>query len=384
MPDRCSPNDHGRAFSAAVLVLSALLSGRVNAQVLDFTPAPGAAGKLQISEANGNFGDRYQFESVAWSWEIKNPGQAPVQISQLIALDGTGRLAVEPETLPPGASGRITLVQPLAERLGGVAFRYAILTDEPGLPRYRFTLSGFAQSAYDPELLRFDFGTLDRQKGGTATATLASREVDRLELLEALDLPSFLQISWGAAPAAAGVESADEAPIEVRATMAPGAPQGPLGGKWTLRTTLPHQPLVPAQFTAQVYADVVPRENPVRLGAIRLGQVGVRTVQLSSRSGRPFAVSSAREATPVEGALSITSRSCEGGPAPSACQELELRLTPQAIGQVSGEITVQLTGDNEPFPLRYNALVIRPDAVIRQLEAPAPPAATLPHPENRP
>lgn len=362
----------GRALCTAVLFLAACIHDS------SATPAQEArSGLLVLAEPHAQFGDRYQFETVAWSFAITNSGAVPVRITQAIALDGTGEVSVQPEWIAPGAGARIEVSQPLADHLGAVAFRYAILTDEPATPRSRFTLSGFVQSAYDPERPRLDFGNLDRAHGGKAQATLASREVERLRIEGVEGAPAFLQVSWSD-PGGEG-----DAPAHLAATLKPEAPQGLLTGTLHLRTNVPHQPLVPVQFVAQVFADVVPQENPLRLGAIRIGESGTKRVRLVSRSERAFRITGVTDSAGPASPLAVTVRTCDGAPAPSACHELELRLAPLATGPISGNIEVQIAGESDRVPLLYNALAIRPDAVIRQLELPPVPQAD-PSPENRP
>jgi hypothetical protein len=361
----------GRALGAAVVVCALISSG-----VPALRAQGSAAVGLTIVDPHARFEDRYQFETVTRVYEVHNSGSSPVRITQSIALDGTGEIRFEPAIVPPGGGARITVEQPLRDRLGEVAFRYAILTDEPGTPRYRFTLSGFAQSAYDPERSRFEFGTLDRARGGLAELELASREVDRLRIVAVEEAPPFLSLSWSDA-------SADgESPARLAASLLPGAPQGLLSGSVRLRTNVPSQSQVAIQYLAQVFGDVVPSQNPLSLGAIRLGETGIAVVRLESRTGRPFEIA---PATP-EGAhslLGLTLRGCSGAPSPSACRELEVRFTPLLPGPIGGTIELQVAGDSSVLPLVYSGLAIHPDTVIQQLSLPEP-AGDLPAPAPRP
>lgn len=365
-----SPSD-GRALGAAVLVFGLLSAG-----VSTLRAQGGGSGHLEIREPHSRFDDRYQFETVGRTFDLVNSGTTPVRISQSIALDGTGKISIEPLHLPPGGVARIAVEQPLADRLGEVAYRYALLTDEPGAPRYRFSLAGFVQSAYDPERSRFEFGTLDRASGGRVEIELASREVDRLNILGVEAAPPYLQLSWSDA-------SADgENPARLAATLAPGAPQGLLAGSVRLRTNVPSQPLVAVQYVAQVFGDVVPSRNPVPLGAIRIGESAVAVVRFESRSGRLFALAPAAP----EGAkspLELAFRDCAGAAPSAACRELEVRFTPLVPGPISGIIELSVAGDSAPLPLIYTGLAILPETVIQQLpgfepENAAPPAEHRP------
>ena len=370
MPVRLGSPSDGRALGAAVLVFGLLSAGASTLR------AQGAgSGHLEIREPHSRFDDRYQFETVGRTFELSKSGTAPVRITQAIALDGTGRISVDPMLLPPGGGARIEVQQPLGDRLGEVAFRYALLTDEPGADRYRFSLSGFVQSAFDPERPRFEFGNLDRARGGRAEIGLASREVDRLRILSVEEAPPFLQLSWSE-------PGGPEGQVDLVATLAPGAPQGLLAGSVRLRTNVPSQPLVAVQYVAQVFGDVVPSRNPVPLGAIRIGESAVAVVHFESRSGRLFSLAPAAP----EGAkspLELAFRDCAGAAPSAACRELEVRFTPLVPGPISGIIELRVAGDSAPLPLIYTGLAILPDTVIQQLpgfepEKAAPPAEHRP------
>jgi hypothetical protein len=371
MQERRSPARNGRALGAAVFISAAgfLVLPGVSAQVAEpalagvpaRAPAASVADRLVFEAPHARFDDRYQFETVTRSFAFTHRGSAPLRILRAIALDGTGRISFHPEILTPGAIGRAEVVQPLADRLGEVAFRYALLTDDPGSPRYRFTLSGFVQSAFDPERPRLEFGTLDRTQGGRAEVAVASREVERLEILGVEESPPFLKISWD--PLRPGEPS-----IRVVATLTPGAPQGLLTGRVVLRTNVSHQPTLALQYTAQVFGDVVPEANPVQFGAIRVGESITRTVRLRSRTGRPFEAAAAGP----DSSWAATVRSCDGAPGPSTCQELELRLTALAPGPLVATIEIEIAGESVRLPLICNGLVVQPGTNIRQVEIPSP------------
>lgn len=359
----------GRALGAAVVVLGLLVSAAsaLRAQT-------GTAGRLAFVEPHAGFADRYQFETVIWRFTLRNPGASPVRIIERIALDGTGLIEVEPPTVAPGGSAAVTVKQPLADRLGAISFRYALLTDEPGTPRYRFSLSGFAQSAFEPERPSFDFGHLDRSRGGSAEALLTSREVDRLQIVAVEEAPPFLQVTWSDA-------SADgEQSQGLRATLTAGAPQGILAGTVRLRTNVATQPQVAIRYHAEVWGDVVPDQNPLPLGAIRLGETGVGVVRFTSRSGRAFEIAPARP----EGAsspLRLAVRACPGVQNAAACRELEVRFTPFFAGPIGDRIELRVEGDDAPLPIFYTGLAIHPDTVIQPLALPEslrPPAAPEP------
>lgn len=366
------PASRGRAPSAAVFVWTLLC---LSPELSEAQPEP--TGQLLIAAPRAVFGDRYQFESVSWRFTVRNVGAATVRITDRIALDGTGKIDVAPLVLEPQGAATITVTQPLLDRLGEIAFRYALRSDEPGAPRYRFSLSGFAQSAFDPERPGFDFGDVDRTLGGHATLDLGSREVQRLQVVEVEEAPSYLRVSW--VDAGAGEDST----ARIHATLLPGAPQGLLMGTFRLRTNVATQPRVAIRFRAQVFGDVVPDQNPLPLGAIRLGETGVGVVRFHSRSGSPFEIAPDLAEGP-DSPLRLAVRSCGDAQAAPGCRELEVRFRPIFPGPISERIELRVAGDEAPLPILVTALAIRPDTVIQPLVAPPPLGREVPVSEGRP
>jgi hypothetical protein len=342
---------HRRALLAVFLTVSSLGAG---------SPA------LVFEQRHVQFGDRYQGEIVEHRFALTNTGQVPVTVIDTVAVDGTGEISVTPRNVPAGATAVAVVRQPLASQLGHTAFRYALITDDPGVDRYRFTLSGFVQSAYDPESPAVDFGVVDRGTGATREFEVSSREVAALRVQSARELPEFLRIEvlGPAGPVGQGQR--------VQATLRDGVAPGLVSGSFLLRTNVAHQPHLRVFYRANVIGDVVPGENPVQLGVTRIGEILRKEIRLESRTGRPFEVERVADTSEL---FEWSVDPCDD--AGDGCRRLVLQLAPEAPSSLTGRLLVYLSGELEPITLSYRGMVVTQDTVIKKLEIPMTPQSEV-------
>lgn len=316
-------------------------------------------GDLTVEAPHARFEDRYQGAAVEHSWTVTNSGSAEVTVEQALAVDGSGLVEMVPLVLAPGEQGLVSLVQPLADELGETAFRYALITDEPGVGRYRFSLSGFVQSAYDPETVELRFppaGPSPPAGPPRAVAEVGSREVERLEILRAVDPPPYLEVEWSAPGEQPGE------PLRIEARLLPSAPLGLLGGRFALATNVARQPLLWVRYAGAVYRELVPAANPVALGAVVAGEEQTTTVEIRRASGGSL---SSLEASGDQGAVTASVGPCSQ-PADD-CRALGLRFAPGRPGAVAATVTVRLPGVEE-LPLRVHGVSVSATTQVRELE----------------
>jgi hypothetical protein len=347
-------------FASAGLLVVAFSARSLAAQVAP-EKLPGMTGSaapaLIVAEPHVDFPDGYQGSLARHTFAFRNTGKQPVRIVQGIALSGSGDVQFEPALVPPGASGVVRVSQPL-HGLGRASFRFALVTDEPGVARYRMSLSGFIESAYEPEQARLDFGQIERGQTGQASLELFSREVDALRVLRVSGAPSYLDVQ---AQARAGL--ADEG-VMLRATLRPDAPLGLTSGVLKLETNVAAQPFYELAYTLRVFGDVLPSEQPVALGLVRAGEPAAGQVLLRSRSGAPVQVLSVKDPS---GVVDVEVQPCGTG-----CARLVLDAYTETLGSLAGTLEVRLAGSSDVLPLRYVGWVITPQAEVRTLDLDAP------------
>jgi hypothetical protein len=257
-----------------------------------------------------------------------------------------------PGPIPPGGRASVTVRQPTEGRLGVATYRFLLKADD-GLPERRLSLSGFLQSAYDPDQPVLEG---DLAPGGVARVAVASREVDALEVQGIDDAPPFLAMD--------AAERAPDGTLTLKATVAASAPLGLFTGTLHVRTNVPVQPRLPVIYRLRVFEDVAPLDVPVDLGILRRGQPFEKRAVLKSRAGRAFEVKSV---TGAGDGFTVESAPCAEA-APS-CRALVFKgVGPAAGGRVTGAVRVAL-GEGRELSLPYSGLTIGADAVVRDLGA---------------
>jgi hypothetical protein len=324
------------------------------------TTAPGldsepADSRLIFPQGRGvSFGEVYQHTVVVGRLVFENRGRVPVRILGATAVLAGGRIAFEPEVVPPGGRGEVWVEQPVGDRLGEVTFRFGLKTNDPALPEPKLTLTGFVQSAYDPEVGRIELGQIDRGQGATARFELVTREADRLGNVTMVEGPRWVRLT------ARGERDSGQG-VELEVAIEPNAPLGFHVERLLLRTDVPQQPDYVLELRTSISGDVVASEAPIDLGVLRHHQPFVKEITLRSRSGLPVAI-----AAVDSGFLEVAESACPG-PSDPACRRLSLTGTPQDLGSLVGVLQVHLVGDPEPLPLRYAGVVAPRDTVVRDL-----------------
>ena len=340
------------ADRACVVLLAAVLSATAPAAAEDSLVFTGGR--------HAHFADAHQFATIEHSFEVTNTTDAAITIVQGIALSGTGVVRFDAAPIPPGGTATIAVSQPVDDRLGTTSFRFAVVTDEPGAPKHRFSLSGFVESAYDPEVVHVDLGFIDRRVETSGEFELFSREIERLRATgTATEHP---EIAISTEPTGISDEG-----LKVRVTAGPGLPRGILYGTATLTTNVSSQPRFTFSYGANVFDDVVPEENPVEFGLVRTGQEAITTVVVRSRSDTPFDIE--RATNTIGEILDISWRPCDDLPdGPSPCFVVRLSLSPEEARITGGNADLWIEGDPEPVPIRVNSWVVSPEAVVKHID----------------
>jgi hypothetical protein len=313
------------------------------------TPAPA----LELTEPAANFGEVYAGALVTHRFPFRNRGTTAVRITEVRPVSARARAAAHPPVVPPGGEGYVEVEQPTEGRLGVASFRFALLVDD-GAPERKLALTGFIQSAYDPDQPVMDLGIVG--PGATSSLELFSREVDRLEVSAVLDAPAFLSVDTE------GRAGLAQEGVVLRLRLRPDTPLGFYSGTLRVRANVPHQPELPVVWRAGVYDDVVPSDAPVDLGVVREGQPWVKAIALATRSGRPVEV---ERVDTGSGDVKAELAPCDT-PADS-CRVLRLSGVGPAVGTpLGGTLTVVPKG-SRPLALPYSGILVGAQAAVKDM-----------------
>ena len=352
----------------AGLLASSALGGQPPASASP-SPSPSAAPPplLELAEPAASFGEVYEGAVLRHRFALRNRGSRPVRITEARAVSPRARATARPDVIPPGADGYVEVEQPTEGRLGMASFRFALLADD-GSER-KLALTGFIQSAYEPDQPALDLGAA--APGASGSLELFSREVDRLEVRGVAEGPAFLSVDTE------GRAGAVKEGVAVRLNVSRDAPLGFHAGTLRLRTNVELQPEVPLVWRANVYEDVVPSESPLDLGVVREGQRFAKLVRLESRSG------AALDVERVDAAGADVKAEVEPCPQPApSCRALRLTGVGPAAGEaLGGTLTITLKGAR-PLSLPFSGIRVGPYTTVKDLGAlsgsPEKPSAVAP------
>ena len=327
--------------------------------------ARGAPGALVFeTPAQATFDDVHQGGVVERRFTLRNGGPGTVRIERGIALHERGAVEVDPATVPPGGRVEVRVRQPVGDRLGRVAFRFALVTDEPGVARYRLGLSGFVESAYDPEAPTLDWGPAEKGAVRAVEAEVFSREVEALQVLDVEDAPPYLRVD---ASTRAGLNGEG---VRLRATL--DTRQAPLGvtrGILRLRTNVPGQPRCPVSYSFNVRGDVVPSREALNLGLVRLGEEGTAELTVTSRSGRPVEITAAES---LDVPLTTEVLPCSGDAAGPPCRVLRVKHRPSERGPFTATLAVRVAGLEEPLRITVSGVVVSAQTRVKEMDLTQP------------
>lgn len=339
-----------------LVALGALLQAPAPSPTPSVSPAAAPSvspAALEVAEPMATFGEAYAGTVLKHRYTFRNPGTGVVLITELRPVSPRGHAAAHPALVPPGGSGYIEVEQPTGGRLGMASFRFTLKADD-GAGERKLTLSGFIQSAYDPDLPVMDLGTAG--PGASATVELFSREVDRLEVREIQDAPAFLSVDTQ------GRAGAAQEGVVLRIGLRPDAPLGFHTGTLLVRTNVERQPVLPVVWRGGAFEDVVPSESELDLGVVREGRPFVKVVQLQRRSGGLLDVERLETGNPGVKAELVP---C---PRPSdSCRGLRVSgVGPPAGSSLGGTLTVVPKG-SRPFSLPYSAILVGAQTEVKDL-----------------
>ncbi|MGB4859460.1 MAG: hypothetical protein WBP11_09055 [Dokdonella sp.] len=306
---------------------------------------------LKFAERNAKFAPVFQFQTVQHAFEVSNTGDKPVRLISAEPRSGRGTISGVPATIAAGATYSIAVDVPLGAALGATSSRFALFTDEPDVERYRFSLSGFVQNAFEPEVPLLEFGDVVRGNAVERQFELSTREASDWKLVDVADAPDFVKVSLSA--------------HTVKAILLPTAPPGFVIGELVLTTSLASQPKVTLGLRGYVTGELQASARALSLGTVEIGSTASAKLAIRSSTSADHPLKLTMSAPEP---WHLTTLPCE--PVSNECAVVEISGQPKGVGPFTGELTVKKTGSAEPaLPIRFVGIALKPGQVVRDVLA---------------
>lgn len=307
------------------------------------------AESLVIEPKHAKFDTATAFSTVQQRYTVVNNSDKPVRIKDWKAIAGHGEVKGLPEVLAPGERREFEVVLELPGKLGSALHRFAIFTDEPGVERYRFTLSGFVLSLVSPAHAVIDFGKTTADAGGEQKVTLSASEKTPLALQRVVSAPDWID---------ARVEG-----TTVSARIRPAAALGMRAGVIQVATNLPQQPFVEVTTKAIVEGALRPSTYGVGMKPLQVGERATASIELIYTGRSDLA---ALKVDAPEG-WEVARSACQSElPPETRCVRIGLARPLTETGRSTGFFTFRLAGEPD-LAIPFGVIALGKDQTIREL-----------------
>jgi len=300
------------------------------------------------------FGETYQLSAVHCTVAYTNNSDKPMHVAAAAELPADS-VAPASAVIAAHATAYFEVTANVENDRGRAEhFFYATDTDA-GLKVYT-KASGFVLSLLDGPMPQIDFGVVQAGSGSadqsSKSITLDTREVSGFRLQSIVKAPPYIDCKIG-----------DDGRTLI-ASFKPNAPWGTIGEYIVVSTNTPKQPTVSVRVKADVHGEVVPSENPVQMGMLRLGDKNETLIALKNPNGKDFKIGKIETerlhaSTQVEPCV----------PAARGCNLLRLAiLDTQPLGMVSGRLRIELPEYHRDINLAVGGLLLKRDTVVKEMD----------------
>lgn len=286
-------------LSAAVLVAGSVMAqapqppGAVDQKPPAFAPKKAPEGPqptIMIAEKIKDVGQVAKGEKVRAVFEVKNTGQAPLEISQVRPTCGC-TVADFDRTIPPGGSGKVVAEVDTAGFNGPISKAVLVFSNDPATPQVNLVIKAEVR-AYVEVLPRplVIFQSVLQGETATQKLTLVSADGSDFKVLSATPSGGPYEIAYHELPAKERTPDRKGSQWELTVTVPATAPDGMLNHKILVKTTAPKAPEVTINVTGAVrpVVQVIP------------GEVNFGTVAGDALVGRNVMINNNRQGTELK------------------------------------------------------------------------------------
>jgi uncharacterized cupredoxin-like copper-binding protein len=153
-----------------------------------------AAPELTVIEGNYNFGTIPQGKKVQHNFVIKNSGDAPLAIKELVVSCGCTAAKQSSSLIAPGKSAEIQVVFDSSNFSGKVQKSVSLVTNAGKSPNFTFNLDGTIVEALQFSPRQLSLGAIKPGVAKQTTVTVTNREGNTVKLLSVNLTSNTLQL----------------------------------------------------------------------------------------------------------------------------------------------------------------------------------------------
>lgn len=259
-------------------------------------PKPaGAQPVIDIVEKIKDFGMVSKGERVLAVFEVRNTGQAPLQITQVRPTCGCTVADFDRE-IPPGGTGKIRAEVDTASFSGPISKAVIVFSNDPVNAQINLVIKADVRSFVEvlPRALIL-FKNLMSGEQASEKVTLVSADGSDFQVTGVEAGGGPYQTSFRQLPEGERIAERKGAQWEVVITVPPTAPEGMLQHKVLVKTTHPKAPEVPINVTGAVRPVVQVIPTQANLGKVRSdAPVGSNVLLVNNRQGNNLEITEAK------------------------------------------------------------------------------------------
>jgi len=284
-----------RRMLVATLALAALAPALAGAQAPAQTQAASEAKPaIDVPEKIKDFGVVTKGEKIRAVFEVRNNGQAPLEISQVRPTCGC-TVADFDRTVPPGGKGKIVAEVDTSDFTGPISKAVLVFTNDPAAPNLTLVVKADVQSFIDVLPRGFvRFNVLQGEAAEEKVVLVPSQPTDF----------KVLGVETGGGPFTASfrklegkdaIEGRNQAQWEVTFRVPANAPEGTFNQKVTVKTSAEKAPAVLVTVTGVVRPIVQVIPPTVDLGQVpNDAPVGRVLMLINNRPNHELQITSAK------------------------------------------------------------------------------------------
>lgn len=266
-----------RPFAVLIAALAAALSGAGAA----IAQSP----KISVSETFWKFGTVDQGHRETRWIDVKNEGDAPLNLKRAGVSCGCLSASVATMVVPPGGSTRLTINLDATRVVGTIAKYVFIDSDDPKRPQVTVNVEGTVVAAWTVIPTSLNFGEID--------ATHCPQQIFRFTVMpkKAVKLVAVRtntpRIVLERKPFALpdGTNG-----IDFTVTLAPDTPKGTFYGSIVVETDSKVMPTQEVIVNARVLGTIVTHPETLALGTAKSGETRTFKIRIDKKTGDPLAV----------------------------------------------------------------------------------------------